>query len=54
MRKETKIKEDFHSNGDLYNYIRGIAIRVAKLGSFDEAEIKTIINNCIERNFGGI
>ena len=54
LRKETKIKEDFHSNRDLYNYIRGIAIRVAKLGSFDEAEIKAIINNYIERNFGGI
>ncbi len=54
LLQEKKIKEDFHSNRDLYNYIRGIASRVSRLGSFDEAEIKTIINNCIERNFGGI
>jgi len=54
LRKEKKIKEDFHSNRDLYQYIRGIASRVAKLGSFDDAEVKSIINNCIERNFGGI
>jgi MoxR-like ATPase len=54
LAKEKRIKEDFHSNRDLYNYIRGIATRVARLDSFDEAEIKTIINNCIERNFGGI
>ena len=24
------------------------------MDSFDEAEVKKIINNCIERNFGGI
>ena len=54
LRAEKKIKEDFHSNRDLYNYIRGIASRVARLDSFDENDVKKIINNCIERNFGGI
>ena len=54
LRKEKKIKEDFHSNRDLFNYIRGIASRVAKLGNINEIETKIIINNCIERNFGGI
>ena len=54
LRNEKKIKEDFHSNRDLYNYIRGIASRVDKLDSFDENDVKRIINNCIERNFGGI
>ena len=54
LRKEKKITEDFHSNRDLYYYIRGIASRIAKLDSFDEVEVKRIINNCIERNFGGI
>jgi hypothetical protein len=54
LRKEANIKEDFHSNRDLYNYIRHIVIRIARLGSFDEDDIKAIINNSIERNFGGI
>jgi hypothetical protein len=54
LRKEKKITEDFHSNRDLYYYIRGIASRVARLGTFDELEVKNIINDCIERNFGGI
>ena len=54
LRQETKIKEDFHSNGDFYNYIRQIAIKLEKLDSFDEVEIKAIINNSIESNFGGI
>ena len=54
LRKEKKIKLDFHSNRDLYNYIRGIANKASNLSSFDESEIKIIINNAIERNFGGI
>ena len=49
LRKENKIIEDFHSNRDLFYYIRGIASRVAILDSFDEAEVKKIINNFIER-----
>jgi hypothetical protein len=53
LRKEKKIKEDFHSNRDLFNYIRGIASRVALLGNVNEIETKIIIKNCIERNFGG-
>ena len=54
LEKEKKIKLDFHSNRDLYNYIRGIANKASRLSSFDESELKNIINNCIERNFGGI
>ena len=54
LRQETKIKEDFHSNGDFYNSIRQMAIKLEKLDIFDEVEIKAIINNSIESNFGGI
>ena len=44
LRAEKKIKEDFHSNRDLYNYIRGIASRVARLDSFDENNKMNITN----------
>ena len=54
LRKEIKINEDFHSNRDFFNYIRGIASRVALLGNVNEIETNIIIKNCIERNFGGI
>jgi hypothetical protein len=54
FKKEKKLKVDFHGNRDLYNFIKGIAIRTAKLSSFDENEVISIINNYIERNFGGI
>ena len=54
LNKENKIKEDFHSNRDLYFFIKGIAAKFSTLGSFDEVEIRTNINDFIERNFGGI
>ena len=52
--RERKIKEDFHSNIDFFNFIRQIAISADRLNSFNEDNIKAIINYCIERNFGGI
>ena len=54
LRKEKKIILDFHSNIDFYYLIRGIALRIDKLDSFYEDEVQKIINDCIERNFGGI
>ena len=54
LRKEKKIILDFHSNIDFYYLIRGIALRIDKLDSFYEDEVQKIINNYIERNFGGI
>ena len=54
LNKENKIKEDFHSNRDLYFFIKGIAAKFSTLGSFDEVKIRTNINDFIERNFGGI
>ena len=54
LRKEYKINEDFHSNRDFYYYIIGIAIGITKLDFYDEIEVNKIINNSIERNFGGI
>ena len=54
LRKEYKINEDFHSNRDFYYYIIGIAIGITKLDFYDEIEVHKIINNSIERNFGGI
>ena len=54
LKKEKKIKVDFHGNRDLYNFIKGIAIKTSKLSNFDENEVVAIIDNYIERNFGGI
>ena len=54
IKNEKKVKSDFHSNRDLYNYIREIAIKVEELSNIDETELKNIINSRIERNFGGI
>ena len=54
LKKEKSINYDFHLNSDLFSYIRQTANKIAKLKDFDETRIKEIINNCIERNFGGI
>ena len=55
LKKERKIKTEFHGNRDFYNIIKGVAIEGSKLMNIsDESQIKPIIENYIERNFGGI
>ena len=55
LKKEEKIKLDFHGNSDFYNIIKGVAIEGSKLNNIsDENQIVPIIENYIERNFGGI
>ena len=53
MKKETKIRKDFHGNRDFYNLIRGIAIGLKSGDSTDNEKVSIIIKY-IERNFGGI
>ena len=55
LEKEEKIKSEFHGNSDFYNLIKGVAIEGSKLNDIDdEVQIVPILNNYIERNFGGI
>ena len=54
-KKDKIIKTEFHGNRDFYNLIKGVAIEGCKFYSiYDEKQIVPIINNFIERNFGGI
>ena len=53
MKKENKIRKDFHGIRDFYNLIRGIAIEL-KSGDLTDNEKVAIIIKYIERNFGGI
>ena len=55
LKKEKIIKTEFHGNRDFYNIIKGVSIDGSKLNSIsEESQIVPIINNYIERNFGGI
>ena len=54
LKKEKKIKKDFHGNRDFYNLIRGIAIELRESGDSTDSEKSTIATKYIERNFGGI
>ena len=55
LKKDKIIKSEFHGNRDFYNIIKGVAIEVSRLSSIsDEKQIVRIINDFIERNFGGI
>ena len=55
FKKDKIIKTEFHGNRDFYNIIKGVAIEGNKLSSISEqTQIVPIINNFIERNFGGI
>ena len=55
LKDEQKIKTEFHGNRDFYNIIKGVAIEGAKLNNIsEETQILPIIENYIERNFGGI
>ena len=54
LKNEKKIKENFHGNRDLYNFIKEIAIETGRLSSFENNIVVNIIERYIERNFGGI
>jgi len=55
IKKEEKIKSEFHGNRDSFNLIKDVAIEGSKLDDIsDETQIIPIIENYIERNFGGI
>ena len=54
LKKEKKIKLDFHGLYDFYYLIKGIAIEIGKLSNYDENEVVPIVEKYIERNFGGI
>jgi len=53
-KNEKKIKENFHGNRDLYNFIKEIAIETGRLSIFENEVVVNIIEKYIERNFGGI
>ena len=55
FKNEKKIKEDFHGNRDLYNFIKEIAIEIGRLSNnYENNVVVNIIEKYIERNFGGI
>ena len=55
LKRDKTIKTEFHGNRDFYNIIKGVAIEGSRLNNIsDEKQIVPIINNFIERNFGGI
>ena len=54
IKKEKKIRIDFHGNRDFYNLIKGIAYQLGRSTESDDAEKVKIIVKYIERNFGGI
>ena len=54
LKKENKIRKDFHGNRDFYNLIRGIAKELAKKGDLNDKDKVSIVIHYIERNFGGI
>ena len=54
LKKEKKIKVDFHGNRDLYNFIKGIAREIGRLNELEDDKVVLIIEKYIERNFGGI
>ena len=54
LKKDNKIRKDFHGNRDFYNLIKGIAIELGGLGDTNDEEKVPIIIKYIERNIGGI
>ena len=55
LKKEKKIRTEFHGNRDFYNLIKSVAMEGYKFNCIcDEHQIVPIIANYIERNFGGI
>ena len=54
MKKEHRIRIDFHGNRDFYYLIKGIANDIGDSGDFNDNEKVLKIIKHIERNFGGI
>ena len=54
LKKENKIPTNFHGYRDFYNLIKGIVIEFQKLDIPNDKDKISIIENYIERNFGGI
>ena len=54
LKNERRIKDNFHGNRDLYNFIKEIAIETGRLSVFENNVVVNIIEKYIERNFGGI
>ena len=54
LKKENKIKIDFHSNCDFYNLIKGVASELEKIEYNNDEKKSLIVNKYIERNFSGI
>jgi len=54
FKNEEKIKIDFHGNRDFYNFIKDIAFELGQLRHFEDNTINYIIENYIEKYFGGI
>ena len=52
--QDKKIKIDFHGNRDFFNFIKGIARKIKSLIDSDDYKVASIIEEYIERNFGGI
>ena len=50
FKKEKKIKVDFHSNSDLFNFIKQISLEAGRLSTFENNEVIDIIEKYIERN----
>ena len=54
MKKENRIRKDFHGNRDFYHLIKGTALELGKSNESTDEEKVRIIVKYIERNFGGI
>ena len=54
LKKEKKIRKDFHGNRDFYNLVKGIAIELSRMEDSNDNDKVTIVIKYIERNFGGI
>ena len=55
LKRDRIIKLEFHRNRDFYNIIKGVATEASRLNNIsNQKQIVHIINNFIERNFGGI
>ena len=54
LKKENKIRKDFHGNRDFYYLIKGIAYALGGLGDSNDNDKVPIILKYIERNFGGV
>ena len=54
LKRDEKIRKDFHGNRDFYNLIKVIEIELGGLGDTNNEEKVPIIIKYIERNMGGI